>query len=207
MRASAIVSMDDHGRLTYSRPSIMAATTTARRCWSRTGDPLPFYHRSFSRQQRVRRNYNSSPLVEILTRKYFFNSVFGTMQTRVEYIRAENWVGTTSPIHRKAEGERRSSRDSRKRSCALRLFHRRDPVSGIGAGGFRMNLAGRWRPCGLRYGGHEPGRDGADEANIWASSSASRTRQAVSMTRVPKHLRSRRAITGPNFSTQLRTVS
>jgi hypothetical protein len=136
----------------------------------------------------MRRNYNSSPLVEILTRKYFFNSVFGTMQTRVEYIRAENWVGTTSPIHRKAEGERRSSRDSRKRSCALRLFHRRDPVSGIGAGGFRMNLAGRWRPCGLRYGGHEPGRDVADEANIWASSSASRTRQAVSMTRVPKHL-------------------
>ena len=41
----------------------------------------------------MRRNYNGLALVEIPTRKYFCIPLFGTIQTRVEYTRAENWVG------------------------------------------------------------------------------------------------------------------
>jgi hypothetical protein len=74
-------------------------------------------------------------------------------------------------IHQEAEGERRSSRNNLRRSCALRLFHRWDLMSGAGAGGCGMGLAGRWRPRGLRCSGHQPGRDVADEESIGASSS------------------------------------
>src|SRR5260370_31122008 len=41
-----------------------------------------------------------------------------------------------------AEGEWQSSGDRRKRSRALRLFHRWDLVSGVGTGGFGMGFGG-----------------------------------------------------------------
>jgi hypothetical protein len=49
----------------------------------------------------------------------------------------------THLIHQAAKGEWRCSGNSRKRSCALRLFHRWDLVSEAGAGGFGMGLGGR----------------------------------------------------------------
>jgi hypothetical protein len=41
----------------------------------------------------------------------------------------------------------------------------------VEAGGFGTGLAGRWRPRCLRCSGHQPDRDVADEASIWASNS------------------------------------
>jgi hypothetical protein len=74
-------------------------------------------------------------------------------------------------IHREGSGEWRSSRNSRKRRCALRLLHRWELLSEAGAGGFGTGLVGRSRPRGSRCSGHQSGRDVADEVSIWASSS------------------------------------
>ena len=76
-------------------------------------------------------------------------------------------------IHRQAEREWRSSRDGRKRIVRCVYFSAGMWCLGAGAGGFGTGLAGRWRPRGLRCSGHQPGRDVADEASIWASSSES----------------------------------
>ncbi len=77
----------------------------------------------------------------------------------------------THLIHREGSDEWRSSRNSRKRRCALRLLHRWDLLSEAGAGGFGTGLVGRSQPRGSRCSGHQSGRDVADEVSIWASSS------------------------------------
>jgi 3-phosphoglycerate kinase len=64
--------------------------------------------------------------------------------TALEEARTLVWNGPLAHlIHQEAEGEWQSFRNSRQRSCALRLFHRWDLVSGAGAGGFGTVLAGR----------------------------------------------------------------
>jgi hypothetical protein len=75
------------------------------------------------------------------------------------------WAGEDSGwladlIHQQQEREWRSSRDGRKRSCGLRLFHRWDLMSGQAlevSDGFGGTIG---RPRGLRCSGHQPGCDG-----------------------------------------------
>src|SRR6516165_4848246 len=98
-------------------------------------------------------------------------------------------------IHQEAEGEWRFSRNSRQRSCALRLFHRWDLVSGAGAGGFGTVWRGDRGPAAYGAAGISP-------AAMWrmrrasgqAAAEASRTREAVSMTRVPSFKRRSRRV-------------
>src|SRR5207248_10977329 len=89
----------------------------------------------------------------------------------------------TQLIHHQAEGERRSSHGNRRHGCELRLLHRWDLLSEAGAGGFGTGLVGRSRPLVHGAAGISPGRDVADEVSLAAK--ASRTREAVSITRVP----------------------
>ena len=111
-------------------------------------------------------------------------------------LRRNQLLRLTHLIHQEAEGEWRFSRDSRKRSCTRRLFHRWDLVSAAGAGG----VSGRvWR------GDSGPvayGAAGISPAAMWrirgasgqAAAKASRTREAVSMTRVPSFKRRSRRV-------------
>jgi hypothetical protein len=72
--------------------------------------------------------------------------VTGTVVAGItEFLATQNEKILTAnpPYSSEGEGEWRSSGDSRKRSCGLRVLHRWDLVSGAGAGGFGMGLAGR----------------------------------------------------------------